>query len=289
MFVARKSFSRLLDQIHDGALDSNTNLADLLRKCIALGGETQSERLRDWATQELMGYWGETEIPDYRKTASPLFLDGATVRARVVGQQVPLAMIPVDIRQRVRELMDNVEVRHSVSQVVDLVETARRSGEGSVKLSPPHQQELVALINAKLADDDQKKYSSPGPFGMAPSQVVERVYWQVSVSDLVAIIDGVRTTLVRLVVEIRAATPESPATPSREAAEQAVDVAVYGKVRNLVISQVGAESQGAVSAGATAVAGDAKPESLLRRWMWWIVGIATIVGAVAAVLALVVL
>jgi hypothetical protein len=63
--VARKTYTQLLDEIHDGALDSRTNLPDLLRKCIALGGETGSERLRDWARQELMGYGPGTEVPEY--------------------------------------------------------------------------------------------------------------------------------------------------------------------------------------------------------------------------------
>lgn len=145
--MARKNYAQLLDEIHDGALDSRIHLPDLLRKCIALGGETGSERLRDWARQELVGYGAGTEVPEYRKTTSLLYLDGATVRGRIRGQQVQLTMIPPSIRDKVRESMDNIEIRQPVAELVDIVESYRKQGEGSVKLAPPRVQELVALIN----------------------------------------------------------------------------------------------------------------------------------------------
>jgi len=287
--VARSTSAQLLDEIHNGALDSGTNLPDLLRKCIALGGETGSERLRDWAQQELMGYGPGTEVPSYRKTASLLYLDGSRIGGLVRGQQVPLNMIPVEIRDKVRESMDNIEIRQPVAELVHIVESHRQKGDASVKLSPPLAQELVALINHKLAEDDRRSDPFPSPFPIGPSQVVERVYWEVGLNNFAAVIDAVRTVLVQLVVEIRAATPAGVSAPSREAAEQAVDVALHGKarVRNLVINQVAADSQGAASASGGAAVGEAEPESWLRRWVWWLVAAATIVGAVAAVIALV--
>jgi hypothetical protein len=285
--VARKTPQSLLGEIYDGALDSSVSLPDLLRKCIALGGETRSERLRDWASGELMGYGPGTEVPQYRKTSSLLYLDGATIGARISGQQVPLNMIPASVRDTVRERMENIEVRQSVSELVEMVDSARRDGQKSVSLSPPLQQELVALINHELAAAERRNDPFPSAFSMPPSQVVERVYWQVGINTFVAMTDAVRTILVQLVAEIRSVTPEEGTSPSREAAEQAVDVAVYGKVRKLVISQVGPHGQSAASAGGVAATGGREHESRPRRWMWWIVGIATVGGAVATVLALV--
>lgn len=288
--VARKTSAQLLDEIHNGALESTTNLPDLLRKCIALGGETGSERLRDWAQQELMGYGPGTEVPAYRKTASMLYLDGSTIGGLIRGQQVPLNMIPVEIRDKVREAMDNIEIRQPVAELVDLVASHRRQGETSIKLSPPLGQELVQLINHRLAEEDRRNSPLPAPFPMPPSQVVERVYWEVGINNFAAITDAVRTVLVQLVVEMRAASPDGGSVPSREAAEQAVDVALHGKarIRNLVINQVGTHGQGAASGGGGAAVTSAEPESWLRRWVWWIVAAATIAGAVAAILALVV-
>lgn len=84
----------LLSQIQAGALSSETDLPSLLRMCVALGGETKSAALRDWATRELKGYGSGEEVPSYRLVQSFLYLEGAMVGARVSGQQVPLTMIP---------------------------------------------------------------------------------------------------------------------------------------------------------------------------------------------------
>jgi len=92
-------------------------------------------------------YGTGTEVPEYRKTASLLYLDGATFGGLIHGQQVPLTMIPSGIRDKVRQSMDNIEIRQPVAELVDIVESHRKRGEGSVKLAPPLVQELVALIN----------------------------------------------------------------------------------------------------------------------------------------------
>lgn len=78
--------TRLLSEIEVGALDDSLELATLLRKCIALGGATGSERLREWAARELKGYEEEDELPPYRSAPPPpLLLDGATTRAPISG------------------------------------------------------------------------------------------------------------------------------------------------------------------------------------------------------------
>jgi hypothetical protein len=60
-------------------------------------------------------------------------------------------------------------------------------------------------------------------------------------------------------------------------AEQAVGIAIYGKGHRIVIQQD--------SAGATARFGDGE-DSTARRIAFWIVVVATVVAAVAAVLVL---
>jgi len=51
----RPSRTTVLDEIQAGALDPRSELKALLRKCVTLGGETGSERLRTWAALELKG------------------------------------------------------------------------------------------------------------------------------------------------------------------------------------------------------------------------------------------
>lgn len=271
------SAPNLLTQIQSGALDSKSDVADLLRKCVALGGETGSARLRVWATRELKGFGPGDELPIYRLTGSFLYLDGVTVRGRITGQQMPINMIPAAAREWSKR---DIEIRQPIAELVDLIHSHRRRGEDSVKLAPPGAQELVALINHDLAIAGQRSWP-----GLPPSQVVERVYWEVGLNVFAGIIDTVRTTLVELVAEMRAASPGGT-VPTREIAEQAVDVAVYGKVRRLVVNQVGAGGSGIAVAGGNASTGDAQPESKPRRWMWWLAGIAAVLAAGAGIAAL---
>ena len=65
----------LLAEIERDLLDGRA-LADLLRKCIMLGGRSGSQELRDWAGKELRGYDPDDELPPYRVVSAPIMLDG---------------------------------------------------------------------------------------------------------------------------------------------------------------------------------------------------------------------
>ena len=63
--MAQKS-SGLLAQIEADVVDDRVPLSSLLQRCIVLGGQAGSEKMRDWARRELNGYAGEDTVPDYR-------------------------------------------------------------------------------------------------------------------------------------------------------------------------------------------------------------------------------
>jgi hypothetical protein len=274
--------SGLLWDIEAGAHNPDSDLPTLLRKCISLGGATGSARLREWATHELKGYGLEDSLPSYRVTRSLLFLDAALPGGRVTGQQVPLTLIPDVARPSIQ---GDIHLPQSIAEIADLVYSARRDNEDSIRLSPPLAQELVALMNNDLAQRERRSWG--GGLDLPQSQTIERVYWRVGLSFFVAIIDAVRTTLVELVAEMRAGTPSDKSFPTHEVAEQAVDIAINGDRNRVVINQVAPSATGAASAGGFASTGSAEPESKSRTAMWWIVGIAGVVAAGAAIAALV--
>jgi hypothetical protein len=78
--------SDLLAEIERDVLDESKSVAAALRKCLALGGQTKSAELRDWASRELHGYPDEVPLPDYRKILTPLLM-----RAR--GRRQPLHFV----------------------------------------------------------------------------------------------------------------------------------------------------------------------------------------------------
>jgi hypothetical protein len=113
---------------------------------------------------------------------------------------------------------------------------------------------------------------------------VERVYWSAGTGVLCGVIDAIRTTLTELMAEIRAGTSGDGGVPLPEVVGQAVQFAVYGKGNRVTFAAAGA--------GGTAITmvGSEEPEES-RFWTWpragaIIVGLATIAGAVAAILAL---
>ena len=277
--MARKGMD-MLQQIESDALDPASDIATVLRKCIALGGATGSESLRDWASRELKGYETDDELPSYRRIVAPLLLDAVLGGSRMVqGQTVPPALIPEFAQETVGT---TVSFPQPIAEIAGMITAAEGRGDRAVQLGPPGGPHLVQLINAQLAASDQ---SGGSFYNLPPSQLVERIYWSVSLAPLRRIVDVVRTTLVELVAEMRAGTPADQATPSRETAEQAVSVAVHGKRHRVVINQIAPGGVGAATAAGAAAVGT-EPASRTRSLVWWLVAIATIVAAVAAVWAL---
>lgn len=251
----------LLAKIERGAHDATSDLTSLLRRCITLGGVTGSESLRKWASRELMGYGNDDELPSYRTAAAPLVLDAHVPGGRITGQQVPYNLIPDFARD---QLGDDIEFRQPIAEIAEMLASARRSGETTVKLGVPLGSGVAALMNDELRQGAQP-------------QVVERIYWDVSLIPLTRILDAIRTRLVALIAEMRAGTPRGKTMPTREVAEQAVGIVIYGTGHRIVIQQD--------SPGATATVGE-RDASRARRIAYWVVAVATVVAAVAAVLVL---
>ena len=58
------------------------------------------------------------------------------------------------------------------------------------------------------------------------------LYWDVNVARIEGVLDQIRTTLVRLVSEMRATMPDDSSEPSPEQAASAVNVVLHGGKRS---------------------------------------------------------
>jgi hypothetical protein len=216
----------LLGEIECGALDENTSLTSLLRKCVVLGGQVGSEKLRDWARNELQGYQGGAGVPRYRRVPAVILMDYVTFTAETWNEQISRYNLPGFARERIGE-----EIRFGES-IAHLEELAR-SPEDHLKVVLPGSAEIMAAMNAGTPKD--------GPFRM-----VTRLYWVVSRSSIKAMVDQVRSSLVELVAEMVAAMPSDQAVPNKEAADQAIDVVFNGgERRNIKFVDSQAASEGA--------------------------------------------
>jgi len=255
----------LLEQIEQAALDDTSDIAGALRKCVALGGQSGSEELRAWATRELKGYNAGDDLPEYRTVGAPIALDGATFNARITGQQISPGALPSPMCDHIKE---EIDLRLPLAEIIEAVKTA----DGNVvRMSLPSGADIARLMNYEAKQHD--------PYLV---QQITRLYWEVHVSSLLRIVDVVRTTLVELVAEIRAGTPRD-AEPTKAVTDQAVNVAIYGdknRIKLTDLTQLHADRDLTTEA--------LERETTGRRLMWWLVGIATVVAAVAAIIALVV-
>jgi hypothetical protein len=263
--VARRE-DHLIKDIEREALDDRASLAGALRKCVVLGGKSGSEELRVWAMRELRGYTGDYELPSYRRVPAQIQIDGATMTGHVTGQPIARSSLPDFVQEEVRE---EVELRHGAGAIEALTERAEATGEPA-KLSLPMGADIARVMSANLH-----------------GQQILSIYWSVSPVALRGVLDQIRTALTLLVAELRAHTPADMAVPSADTADQAVQVVVSGRRHTVNVNTVQATGSGS-SASLKVPDPPAEPGfwTRSRRIGAFLVGLATIVGAVAAVIAI---
>nr|WBO79624.1 hypothetical protein SBE_003337 [Streptomyces sp. SBE_14.2] len=188
-----------LDRLERHVLNEGRSLAPILRQVIALGGDAHSAALRTWALHELQGYEGtDVPVPDYRKIPAPLVMDGHSGRFQFREQPVSMFDLPDFARD---SLGDELRLGVGVGQIESLV--ARHPGQ-TVQLGPAMAAELAVVMSQN-----------------SPRQVL-RVYWSVHVSALEGVLDQVRTRLLQLVGELRAAMPHGQQDPTPDQIAQAL-------------------------------------------------------------------
>lgn len=251
----------LLDQIEQDLLDGKPT-ADLLRKCVVLGGRAGSIELRDWASRELKGYDNIDALPGYRKVAAPIQVDAMVGHGIIRGQTIRVSDLPDFTHEHIQEV---APLMGGVGELEALV----GRGKSTIKLSLPMGADLARYMDAESGQ---------------PLQHINAVYWAVSSSTVAGCIDRIRTTLAELIGEMRAALPAGQAEPEAQQAQQAVNIVVKGFSRANV-NQV-QSTGGSVSVAAPAAA-EAKRSWLARvpKAAWaFTVGAATILAAVFAYL-----
>lgn len=255
----------LLAELQAGLRDDRTSTTSLLQKCILLGGQVGSECLRDWARQELKGYDKADTVPDYRRVAAAICIDGATFRGLVTGQQISPMALPEYAHGYMTE-------KPILTNPIGELEDLSRGSKSTVMLSPAGAQELVMLMNHESTSGDQ----------------ITRLYWQVSRSTIAGIITGVRTALAELVGELLAAVSDDDQPPSKQAVDDAVQFLVTGD-RNIVTvvgSQTTTNGNSTITVTGSSDQPTADKETWWRRWRkrGLLIGLATVVAAVVGVL-----
>lgn len=221
--------------------------------------------LRDWASKELKGYAPDDVLPPYRTLHARVHFDGLTSTTRFTSQVIGIHDLPEPANEIVGE---EVDIRDPVAALIGIAEGAREDGELGIHIGIPQSTVIVSMINERNREAGH------------PTKRVTDLYWQVHRTSLEAIVDVVRTTVVELVANLRPVYGGSDCQVSPASVDQAVSFVVYGKAKNVSINQNLATGE------ANIINDQGKAESMWHRLMWWIVGIATVAGAIATVIAL---
>lgn len=118
----------LLEDIQAAAIDGNSDLAAVLRRCKVLAARLGSAPLEDWVLWESNGYPEQSSVPAYR--IWPLQVKGTFFGPFGSGMQnvpIPLACIPDDVRRS----YEAYECRQSIASL----ETAMKSGQTTFSVS----------------------------------------------------------------------------------------------------------------------------------------------------------
>ena len=257
----------LLGEIEAGVHDDTVSLASLLQKCVILGKRSGSDELREWARQELHGYDGTNQPPEYRRLKSQL-------KASVTNDSGLNRMTqPISTAQLADMLGDVVEWETvPISQSVGELEGIAGSEDTFLRFTPPWGQGVVDYLNEVNKGRNTR---------------IQYVFWEVPRVSLSGTLVRIRTVLAELVAELEFATPEGHPIPAKAAADQAVQLTITGDNNVLNVS-----SQHATEGGANY--STIAPPIPAEPGNWWarlkkrgvVVAAATIAGSFIGLLAL---
>jgi hypothetical protein len=205
----------LLREIQDAAIDSNTELAVLLRKCKVLAARLGSPEFKQWVENELSGYSDIENLPSYRilRVHSKGHFAGP-FQSGLRYADIPMSCIP-------EELHEHLSHSYFTQPVAAMESLIKDSTSGSLQES--WNPDIVAIVGQNI-------YAN-----MNCMQA-----WKViPTSTMVATLDAVRNKILNFVLEIEAESPAAGEAPvnsnpvPQEKVHQIFNTYITGDVQNV--------------------------------------------------------
>ena len=170
----------LLREIQTAAIESETDLATLLRKCKVLAARLGNAEFGTWVDNELNGYKPDDDLPQYR-------ILGVRSKGHFLGsfRELSNADIPLmNIPEKFRESVSHAYINLPVASIAKLIEDS----DGRSAAQEPWLPDLVALVSTQIYQN------------MNCMQA-----WKViPIPNLIAILDEIRNRVLSFVLEIEA-------------------------------------------------------------------------------------
>lgn len=206
----------LLREIQDAAVNSDVELATLLRKCKVLAARLGNDEFKSWVDNELDGYKSADGLPDYRiLTVNSKGHFAGAFGSTLNNADIPLSCIPEEFRENLAKSY----MRGAVASLETLV-TKSTSGTASEPWNP----NLVAFVGQDIYQ------------GMNCLQA-----WKViPLTSIVAALDAVRNRILSFVLEIESEAPDAGEAAlhtnplPQEKVHQIFNTYITGNVQNVV-------------------------------------------------------
>ncbi|TPQ25760.1 hypothetical protein [Methylomonas koyamae] len=222
----------LLREIQEAAIDSNVELAVLLRKCKVLAARLGNPEFKAWVERELSGYDDLNSLPDYRvvHVNSKGHFSGP-FQSGLRNADIPMSCIPKELREKLSY--------SCLSQPVASMESLVKSAKTGT-LQEPWNPDIVAYVGQEIYEN------------MNCMQA-----WKVIPAPaIVAALDAIRNRILNFVLEIEAESPDAGEAPvnsspvPQERVHQIFNTYITGNVQNVATGSTNVR-QKAVSSGAS--------------------------------------
>jgi hypothetical protein len=204
----------LLRDIQNAAVDPNTDVTTLLRKCKILAVRLGNEELKRWVDNELNGYEKSENLPKYRI----LHVGSCGHFSGVFGRRLENAPIPPScLPEKFRNKITKSYMMQPISAYASLIDNE--------KVNPVEQwpADMVAMFGQKIYQD----MTCISAWKVIPHNA------------LVAVVDTIKTRILNFVLEIEEeapdageANPRQPPLP-QEKVSQVFNTYITGNVQNI--------------------------------------------------------
>ncbi len=221
----------LLREIQDAAINSDTPITDLLRRCKILAARLGNEELARWADQELEGYETQEDLPNYRilSVSSYGHFSGP------FGSGLRNALIPpISVPEDFREIVETAYIFDPIGSLAEGL-----AGEGTDTLRSEWPANMVAIVGSKI----YRNMTCLSAWRLIPR------------GSLMRILDTVRNRVLGFALAIEAELPGGSeasleeSTISEEKVSQVFQTHIYGDVGSLAQASSGFAQIGEVRIG----------------------------------------
>jgi len=176
----------LLAKIRDAAIDSKTDITDVLRQCAVLAARLKHEGFKKWVDQELNGYPPETPLPPYRiiKGVTSIGDFFGPLGEQLKNIPLPLSIVPGELRARVSQ----VEFREGAGALKTIV--VANGEDRLISRWPP---DLVALVAGRY-------YAG---------RALVAAHIELPSSAVIGVLDAIRNRVLQFVLEIEEQAPDA--------------------------------------------------------------------------------